>query len=52
VIEQEMEADEERQADEILEKLHESGITGLTEDEKLILDRFSERLRRRRQSGV
>ena len=51
-VEQDMEANEERQADEILEKLHRSGITGLTEDEKRILDRFSERLRRRRQSGV
>jgi Zn-dependent protease len=51
-VEQDMEADEERQADEILGKLHRSGITGLTKDEKRILDRFSERLRRRRQSGV
>ncbi len=51
-IEQELEADEERQADEILEKLHQSGITELSEDEKRILDRFSERIRRRRQSGV
>ena len=51
-IEQELEEDEERQADEVLEKLHESGITGLSEDEKRILDRFSERLRRRRESGV
>lgn len=50
--EQELEADEERLADEVLGKLHESGITGLTDDEKRILDRFSERLRRRRQSGV
>ena len=51
-MEKDGEADEERQADEVLEKLHQSGITALTEDEKRILDRFSARIRRRRQSGV
>jgi len=51
-MDHELEADEERRADEVLQKLHESGITALTNDEKRILDRFSERLRRRRQSGV
>jgi hypothetical protein len=51
-IEEELEADEEQQADEILEKLHDTGISELTDREKEILDRFSERLRKRRQSGV
>lgn len=51
-MDQELEADEERQADDVLAKLHRSGITALTEDEKRILDRFSERLRKRRQSEV
>ena len=51
-IEQEVEAHEEQLADEVLQKLHKNGITALTDDEKRVLDRFSERLRRRRQSGV
>ncbi len=48
-VEQDLEEDEERKADEILQKLHTDGMMSLTEDEKLVLARVSERLRRRRQ---
>ena len=40
------------QADEVLEKLHNSGIESLTSDEKLLLQRVSERLRRKRKLDV
>ena len=46
------EQEEDRRADEILQKLHGDGIKSLTEEEKLILDRVSERIRRRREQGV
>jgi Zn-dependent protease len=39
-------------ADEVLEKLHQSGIESLTSDEKLLLQRVSERLRRKRKLDV
>ncbi len=39
-------------ADEVLVKLHESGIESLTSDEKLLLQRVSERLRRKRKLDV
>jgi Zn-dependent protease len=51
-IEMRKEKEEDRRADEILKKLHRSGISCLTEDERLILDRVSARIRRRRQTGV
>lgn len=46
------EQEEDEKADQILEKLHYGGIASLNEEEKLILDRVSERIRRRRQQGV
>jgi len=39
-------------ADDVLVKLHESGIESLTSDEKLLLQRVSERLRRKRKLDV
>ncbi len=39
-------------ADEVLEKLHQSGIESLTSDEKMLLQRVSERLRRKRKLDV
>lgn len=39
-------------ADEVLVKLHNSGISSLTSDEKLLLQRVSERLRRKRKLDV
>ncbi|MDA7885122.1 site-2 protease family protein [Mariniblastus sp.] len=46
------EKEEDERADQILEKLHNGGISSLHAEEKLILDRVSERIRRRRQQGV
>ncbi len=48
----EQESHEDRKADEILEKLHVSGmgIEGLNADERAILNRVSDRLRRRRSA--
>ncbi len=46
------EQEEDRQADEILKKLHGDGLSSLTEEERSILDRVSARIRRRRQQGV
>ncbi|MDA7918633.1 site-2 protease family protein [bacterium] len=46
------EQEEDERADKILEKLHNGGIASLHDEEKLILDRVSERIRRRRQQGV
>jgi len=46
------EQQEIEQADEVLVKLHESGIESLTSDEKLLLQRVSERLRRKRKLDV
>ena len=40
------------QADEVLVKLHNSGIDSLTSDEKMLLHRVSERLRRKRKLDV
>ena len=51
-IDQELEAVEEQRADDILVKLHDSGIDALTDEERTILDRVSARLRARRESGV
>lgn len=47
-----VENEEEVMADVILDKLHHDGISSLSEDEKLILQRVSERIRRRRGEGV
>jgi Zn-dependent protease len=49
---QEREYQEDRIADEILQKIHRGGqgIAGLSEDERAILNRVSDRLRRRRSS--
>lgn len=47
------EEEEDRLADAILAKLHDSGIVSLTKDERELLDRVSARIRkRRRQQGV
>ena len=49
---QQVEAEEDRHADEILKKLHGGSLSSLTEEERSILDRVSARIRRRRQQGV
>jgi len=36
----------------VLDKLHNSGIESLTSDEKMLLQRVSERLRRKRKLDV
>jgi Zn-dependent protease len=46
------EEEEDRRADEILKKLHGDSLSSLTEEERLILQRVSARIRRRRQQGV
>lgn len=46
------EQQEIEQADVVLDKLHNSGIESLTSDEKLLLQRVSERLRRKRKLDV
>jgi Zn-dependent protease len=46
------EEEEDRQADEILKKLHGDGLASLSEEERNILNRVSARLRRQRQQGV
>lgn len=47
------EEEEDRKADKILAKLHDSGIISLTSEERELLDRVSARIRkRRRQQGV
>jgi hypothetical protein len=46
------EEEEDRRADEILRKLHDGGISSLTNEERTILDRVSARIRRNRQQGV
>jgi Zn-dependent protease len=43
----EIEAEEERRADEILGRLHEVGMSGLSEEEQLLLQRVSARYRQR-----
>jgi stage IV sporulation protein FB len=47
---QSLEQDEERQVDEILMRLHESGIHNLSSKEKALLNRVSARYRNRQQS--
>jgi stage IV sporulation protein FB len=42
-----LEADEERRVDEVLARLHQSGMHGLSEDERALLNRVSERYRNR-----
>ena len=51
-LEQQREEQEDRLADEILDKLHKGGIASITDEEKAILHRVSERIRRRRQQKV
>jgi len=51
-VELRKEEEEDRRADDILKKLHQGGISSLSEEERLILDRVSARIRRRRQQGV
>lgn len=51
-LELQREEQEDRLADEILEKLHKGGIASISDEEKAILDRVSERIRKRRQQGV
>lgn len=45
-----LERDEERQVDEILVRLHEKGLDGLTAKERALLNRVSARFRNRQQS--
>ncbi|MCH2178673.1 MAG: M50 family metallopeptidase [Mariniblastus sp.] len=51
-LEYEREQHEEGLVDEVLKKLHRKGITSLSPEERELLDRVSERIRRRRQQGV
>lgn len=46
------EEEEHRRLDSILEKLHQDGLSSLTQEEREILNRVSARLRRQRQQGV
>ena len=46
-----IEDDEERRVDEVLARLHEVGIEGLSVDERALLDRVSARYRNRQRSG-
>jgi len=50
--EMQQEQREIEEADKVLVKLHNSGIESLTSDEKLLLQRVSERLRRKRKLDV
>ena len=50
--EMQQEQKEIEEADNVLVKLHNSGIDSLTSDEKLLLQRVSERLRRKRKLDV
>jgi len=49
-IEREIEAEEERRVDSILEKLHVQGIEKLNDEEKMLLHRVSDRYRKRNGS--
>ncbi len=51
-VELRREEKEDLRADDILKKLHQGGISSLSDEERLILDRVSARIRRRRQQGV
>ena len=51
-IDSRIESEEEAMADGILDKLHRDGISSITEEEKMILQRVSARLRRKREQGV
>lgn len=51
-LELQREEEEDRLADDILKKLHGDGISSLSPEERLLLDRVSARIRRRRQQGV
>ena len=44
-----IEQDEDRRADEILERLHTEGIDNISDDDRKILNRVSARLRRKNQ---
>jgi hypothetical protein len=50
--ESELAAEDERRSDHILRKLHDQGMDSLTDDERLVLHRVSERLRKQREQGV
>lgn len=50
--ETELAEDDERRSDHILHKLHDQGMSSLTEDERSVLHRVSERLRKQREQGV
>ncbi len=52
LLEFQVEQQEEGLVDEVLEKLHHQGIASLSAEERNLLDRVSERIRRRRQQGV
>ncbi len=52
LIEFQLEQQEESLVDEVLKKLHNQGLASLSPEERELLDRVSERIRRRRQQGV
>lgn len=49
---QQIEADEERRMDEILQRLHEHGKQSLSDDDRALLNRVSARLRNRRANPI
>lgn len=44
--------EDERRSDHILRKLHDQGMDSLTDEERAVLQRVSERLRKQREQGV
>jgi Zn-dependent protease len=50
--ESELAEDDDRRSDHILRKLHDQGMDSLTDDERSVLQRVSERLRKQREQGV
>lgn len=52
VQQRQQEEDEDRQMDEILERVHDLGLDSLTDDERAFLDRVSDRYRRRLSDDV
>lgn len=52
LLEFQLAQEEEGLVDDVLKKLHRQGITSLSPEERDLLDRVSERIRRRRQQGV
>ena len=51
-IEREIELEEERRVDSILERLHRSGLESLSDEDRELLQRVSDRYRRQRRQGT